>query len=237
MKLVSQAGLEAIEWGGDIHVPHGDLEAARDAARLTVDAGINTAFYGSYYRVAASEEEGLSFQSVLDTAVELGAPLIRVWAGRRSSDEADDAYRGMVVEDSCRIADMASSAGITIAYELHSRTLTDTNDSAVRLLREVAHNAVLCYWQPSGGTTEEYCMAGLEAVLPRLANIHVFHWGETHKDRRPLEEGYEQWRRYLTKAGETGCEHYALLEFVKDDDPEMFLQDAATLKQIISDFS
>ena len=51
---------------------------------------------------------------------------------------------------------MASSAGLTIAYEFHGGTLTDTNDSAVRLLEEVAHDAVLCYWQPPTGTSEEY---------------------------------------------------------------------------------
>ena len=27
--LVKQAGLQGIEWGGDIHVPHGDIQRAK----------------------------------------------------------------------------------------------------------------------------------------------------------------------------------------------------------------
>ena len=30
IELVSEAGLNAIEWGGDVHVPHGDLKRAAE---------------------------------------------------------------------------------------------------------------------------------------------------------------------------------------------------------------
>jgi len=35
--LVRQAGLSAIEWGGDIHVRHGDTGRAREVRRLTAN--------------------------------------------------------------------------------------------------------------------------------------------------------------------------------------------------------
>src|SRR5262245_17804648 len=44
------AGLECIEWGGDVHVPPGDLEAARRARSATSAAGLRVASYGSYWR-------------------------------------------------------------------------------------------------------------------------------------------------------------------------------------------
>ena len=31
VELSKEAGLESIIWGGDIHVPHGDLSAAKEA--------------------------------------------------------------------------------------------------------------------------------------------------------------------------------------------------------------
>ena len=40
VKLVSQAGLKGIEWGGDIHVPHGNIERARETAKMTEDYGL-----------------------------------------------------------------------------------------------------------------------------------------------------------------------------------------------------
>ena len=78
-----QAGLDGIEWGGDVHVPHGDLRRAREVRDMTRSEAIRIASYGSYYRVG--DRAPTSFEKVLDTAVELGAPLIRVWAGKQGS--------------------------------------------------------------------------------------------------------------------------------------------------------
>ena len=79
--LVKEAQLACIEWGGDVHVPHGDIAAAEATAAMTVEAGLEVAAYGSYYRTGVSEDDGLAFQSVLNSAIALGAPSIRVWAG------------------------------------------------------------------------------------------------------------------------------------------------------------
>ena len=38
--LTAEAGLSGVEWGGDVHVPPGDREAARRAAQLTHRAGL-----------------------------------------------------------------------------------------------------------------------------------------------------------------------------------------------------
>ena len=49
------SGIDAIEWGGDVHVPHGDIEKAKEVARLTLDAGLSMPEYGSYYIIGASD--------------------------------------------------------------------------------------------------------------------------------------------------------------------------------------
>ena len=36
--LAHKAQLDGIEWGGDLHVPAGDVQAARHAAKATADA-------------------------------------------------------------------------------------------------------------------------------------------------------------------------------------------------------
>jgi sugar phosphate isomerase/epimerase len=228
VRLVRQGGLEAIEWGGDVHVPHGDVETARAVARMTKDEGLRVAAYGSYYRVG--EPHSFTFQDVVDTAVQLGAPTIRVWAGARGSAVADAAYRAQVVTDSSKIADLAGAAGMTISYEFHSNTLTDTNASALKLLQEVNHPAVRCYWQPNVGATRDYCLAGLREVVPWLTNVHVFRWYPA-QERWPLADGAQDWAHYLKPVAAMQGEHHALIEFVKDDSPEQFLHDAATLKQ------
>ena len=169
--LVNRVGLDAIEWGGDVHVPHGDIRTAREVRQMTHDAGLEIPSYGSYYRVGSSEP--VPFENVLETAVELGAPVIRVWAGIQGSDRADDATWARVIEDSHRIADLAQVAGLGIAYEYHGNTLTDTDAAASRLLAAVDHPAVGTYWQLREAVPLELQLLGLRAILPRLAHVHV----------------------------------------------------------------
>ncbi|HEY0258189.1 MAG TPA: hypothetical protein VGC39_12150 [Candidatus Methylacidiphilales bacterium] len=39
--LVQQAGFQSIEWGGDIHVPAGDVQQAQIVGRQTSEAGLH----------------------------------------------------------------------------------------------------------------------------------------------------------------------------------------------------
>jgi 3-dehydroshikimate dehydratase len=226
VELVAQAGLEGIEWGGDVHVPHGDVARAREVYARTVDAGLAVTSYGSYYRPGQENPPPAeaSFEAALKSAITLHAPIVRVWAGRRGSADADEAYWRRVVEESLRIADLAWQAGLTIAYEYHGNTLTDTDAAALCLLKEVNHPAISTYWQPRDEGDEEVGLEGLRAILPRLSHVHV------HQGRRPLAEGAGVWLRRLDLVRSTGRDHCALIEFVQDDAPEAFLRDAATLK-------
>ena len=46
--IAAGAGLSGIEWGGDVHVPHGDLECSRKTGQITQDAGLEVVAYGYY---------------------------------------------------------------------------------------------------------------------------------------------------------------------------------------------
>jgi 3-dehydroshikimate dehydratase len=227
--LVARAGLTAIEWGGDIHVPHGDIATAQAVRRMSADAGLTVAAYGSYYRIGCSEESGLSFERVLDSAVALGAPLVRVWTGDRGSRECDAAQQSRMVAESRRIAERAAQAGLAIGYEFHGNTFTDTPRSACWLLREAAHPALKTLWQPLGPDAWQPRLTGLRRVLPWLSHIHAYHC--PGDERRPLAEGEQDWARYLEAAASTGRDCPVLLEFVRGDAPEAFLEDARTLRQ------
>lgn len=228
VELVKKSGLSCIEWGGDIHVPHGDIKAAREVAKITNEEGLCTASYGSYYRVGCSND----FEAVLDTAKELKAPIIRVWAGNKGTDEADSDLWEKVVEDSNRISEMAQKKNIKIAFEFHGNTLTDTYQSTVELLKKVDHPNLYTYWQPPVGMEQSLCIEGLKSILPWLTNIHVFEW--IIRDRQPLSDGIEKWKEYIKIIREDNKYHAAMIEFVKNDDPEQFLKDAEALKNILN---
>ena len=229
--LVRQSGLDAIEWGGDIHVPHGDVARARQVRGMTEAAALTVASYGSYYRVGATND--FTIADVVDTAAALGAPTLRVWAGDRGSDAADADYRARVVDDSRRVADAAAEAGIRVAYEFHRNTLTDTTDSTLDLLRAVSHPDLGSYWQPPRELSEAELQGSLTRVLPHLANLHVFHWGPTG-ERQALAEGHDRWVALLRLVRDLPKDpRYAMIEFVRDDSPGAYLDDAAALLAIL----
>jgi 3-dehydroshikimate dehydratase len=234
INLCVTAKLQGIEWGGDIHAPHGEIERAREIRQATTDAGLHVAAYGSYYRVAESEKAGLSFESVRDTASALGAPTIRVWAGTQDAADASDEYRAQVVADLLRIAPLASEAGLTISLEFHGGTLTATAKSTADLLSATPADQVHTYWQPAVGLPAPEAVAGLRELLPRVNNIHVFHWWPANVNRHPLAAGRDRWQQYFQAASADDKQRWALLEFVLNDDPAQVLEDARTLHELLA---
>ena len=188
--------------------------------------------YGSYYRVGSKKEGSVEFESVLESASALGTSAIRVWAGSVGSAKADEGVWYDIVEDARRIADLAAQENITIDYEFHANTLTDTRETTLRLLKEANHPNIRCNWQPPVPLDFNERLAGLKVIQPWLANIHVFHWLD--RDRLPLEKGIEDWQAYYAVIDTLPGDHHIMLEFVQHDDPEQFLQDAEVLKRIVN---
>jgi sugar phosphate isomerase/epimerase len=228
--LSIKAGIEGIEWGGDIHVPHGDIKQAEYVGERTRTARLAVAAYGSYFRF---DSDGCTFKEILKTAVALGAPLIRVWAGKKNSEEADRSYYEKIVREARTAGELCAKAGVTLAFEYHGNTLTDTNLSARNFIRDINHPSVSSYWQPPVGMKSRDCLEGINLIKDHLTWVHVFHWGNDSGTRFLLSQGVEQWRDYIGKIPPAEGIRWFLIEFVKDDSPENFLDDAKTLKSLL----
>lgn len=234
--LAADAGLSTVEWGGDLHVPVGDLARAEEVRSASAEAGIAVASYGSYLRAGQDDPE--TFAPVISTAAALGAPWIRVWAGTLGSADASPEDR-IAVEDGIRlVTDLAAASDVGICLEFHPRTLTDTVKSTVDLLD--AMNAgraatVRSYWQPWRDPDPRTSVEEVRTLLPRLASVHTFSWA-ADGTRLPLADHAHVWRPVIAEvAADTGGHHPVLLEFVADDDPAAFRRDAATLLGWVAD--
>lgn len=232
VELCVKSDLQTIEWGGDVHVPPGDADTASRVGEITRESGLSITAYGSYYRLAGVEEA--SFKEVLSAAVALGAPAIRVWAGNRGSADADEAFRVAVADDAMRCADLAAEKGISICYEFHGGTLTDTTESAIALLAETEHPFIRSLWQPPHGKSLEECLASLRSITPWLHHMHVFHWWPDHAHRRALGDGRGRWEAYVAELKSSSRDADLLLEFVRGDDPQVLPDDARTLREILA---
>ena len=237
--LVAKAGLDAVEWGGDVHVPHGDLDAASRAKRATLDAGLEVSSYGSYYSPLDADGAPEAFEPVLESTLALGTDTIRIWAGKHGSESVTVDYRKRLIEQTREVATLAEKQGVKLAFEFHVRTLMDTNESALQLLEDIDHPNVYSYWQPPYWRKDhDYRLQGLEQLGGQCSNLHVFQWDfdgsgeqswEDSVTRLPLSTGADEWSRYLSAVPNDDC--YALLEFIRNDSTEQFLEDAAELNR------
>ncbi|HLR42853.1 MAG TPA: TIM barrel protein [Pseudogracilibacillus sp.] len=226
--ISKQAGLSGIEWGGDIHVPP-IPERAKQVAALTEQAGLAVTSYGSYYRLGHGDED--EFTNILKTAIQLKSPGIRVWAGKKGSNEATSSYWKSVVQDAKRIAVLCQENNIDIHLEYHGNTLTDTVTSTQKLLQDINRDNVFSYWQPAINQSVEERINSINRLQNQLSHIHVFYWAGI--DKLPLCDGLNEWDQYLKRI-QTNETRYLLLEFVKDDSIEQFYDDVKALKSIVT---
>lgn len=231
LAVASRAGLSRIEWGADVHAPPDDLARLREVRRLTEQAGLEVASYGSYWRAGTTPLDELA--AVVAGAEALGAPRVRVWAGGTGAEVATDETWSAVVRalrEGCRLA---RDHGVELALEFHPNTLTDSADSTLELLDRVGDPGPRTYWQPRLDEEVGPAVAGLQRLLPFLSGVHVFSWwpGAT---RLRLDARSDLWSAVveLLVAEAPPCD--LLLEFVPDDDPELVVADAGTLRDLVA---
>ena len=217
IRLAVTAGLDGIEWGGDIHVPPGDLRLAERVGTSTRNAGLINFAYGSYWRADREPE------MIAETAAALGVQWIRIWAGTISSVECPPEIRKKTVKyirNICR-----HSNGLQIAAEWHRNTLTDDAESAAKLLNEVGEDNFFCYFQRDSQRDNLRDIA----IVPK-GRIRAVHVQQIENGQRlQLKDGLPEWTGLIAHIPENVP---LLLEFVKNDLEEQFRADAVILKKL-----
>ena len=219
------SGLDCIEWGGDVHTPHGDVEEAKKTVEITHGCGLEVAEYGSYYVIGQSEES--LFGEVLASAEVLGTKMIRVWPGmNKSSDTFTTEEYEKYVLDAKRISALAKEKGVTVALECHPNSLTDEYHNALRFLSDVGADNLKMMWQPNQHRPLDYNLDSIKALLPYIVAVHVFSW--ERKTRLPLDAKASDWKQYVELLREKELNY--MLEFMHDDKIETLPETAKILK-------
>ncbi len=225
------AGLASIEWGGDVHVPVGDIENAMRVKRLTEQAGLAVSAYGSYYKLGHEDNTEEKMHAVMQTAKALGAPFVRIWGGKKSSDRFLKAERTAFVSETQRLADIAGEYGLRVCFECHRDTVTDEYHNTLAFLKEIDRENVGSLWQPLQNRTEGYNLDSAMVHASFARHIHVFHWDSD--GRFPLALGHEIWCKYLSFF--KGSDVSLMLEFMHDDRIESLAETADALRAIVCD--
>lgn len=227
-KIADENDIRFIEWGGDIHLKSADEIAENEVVSLSKKYNLTSLSYGSYYRVGSVDYD--EWDKIVNTASAVGAKIIRVWLGSKSSVDVSENEFNQLVAETKRLAEIADKKGITVAFEFHKGTYNDNGKSSVKFFEAVNRDNVKTYWQPmSNGHDEE----NLKAVLPYLITVHVFEWNEAGK-RYSLCHGKRKWQNFISIINNANANVNYIMEFVKHDSPRRFSKDLKTLKKLLN---
>lgn len=225
-----RAGLDGIEWASDAHLPYGDLKSAERLMLLTLRANLSPLGYATLFRVNGHSRE--AFDSVIETARRLQAPLVRVFAGHGPRDRLDEAGRAAFVDAARSAADVAGKAGITLCFRVNRNTLFDSYASAVSFLARIDHPFARMSWEP--GACFDDSMRQFTQFPVHVPVIYARPFAEDFS-RPMLREKEEDWILYLDALEEQAeshdMAHYVVICTVKDDDKANLAADVDLLRK------
>ena len=224
--LCRENGLSRIEWGSDVHVPPNDPENAERVAKMTAEAGLICSSYGTYFRLGVHPTQELA--DYVKAAKILGTSILRIWGGEKNFEDLSPDEWAHLTACGKEAAKLAEKAGVTLCLECHNKTCTNCPEGAAALLHAVSSPALQMYWQPNQYQSEEWNLSYAKEIAPYVKVIHLFHWRQ--KEKFPLADGLESWRRYLACFDGTQA---LLLEFMPDGRPETLPQETESMRKLL----
>ncbi|MBQ2686489.1 MAG: TIM barrel protein [Clostridia bacterium] len=225
VSCMKRCGLEYIEWGSDVHAPRTDTERLEYLKRLCNESGIGISSYGSYFRLGVDSVEEID--SYLNAAKILGTDIMRIWAGNKSFSQYSDKELESILEDARYVSEKAKESEVTICFERHTGTITDSPEGALFLMEKIKSENLRLYYQPCQYNGKEFSTDLARKISKYTKVAHVFNWKGNEK--YPLEDAVWDWKDYLAELPD---DIYLLLEFMPDGKIESLEKEATALYRI-----
>lgn len=228
-EIAVKNNIPLIEWGADIHLPPSDTSAQNEIINLNNSLGLHALSYGSYYYIGTRNYD--EWKKITQTAFSVGAKIIRVWLGNKSSCDVSDAMLDEMIEETQILADIAREKGLIIAFEFHNGTYNDNGEKSKAFLDKVNRDNVKTYWQPFGTKDDE---KNLLNILPYIISVHVFEWNKRGK-RYSLKHGRKKWKKFISIISKSKTDVNFIMEFVKGDSVRRFEKDLKELRIMLKE--
>ncbi len=164
-------GVELTSYYFDSEEPKYIFGLKAKAFKLGLD--VSGTSVGNNFCVASSEGRAKQVEDVkrwVDHAVELGAPCLRVFAGRKAKEGDKQQDFNWVVECLKPCCDHAGSRGVFIALENHGY-LTETANEVLAIVNAVNHEWLGLNLDTGNFTEEPY--KSIEMAAPKAVTTHV----------------------------------------------------------------
>lgn len=170
----------------------------------------------TYIDPRTAEARVAETREAIALAADIGAPLLRVFAGVIPEGVGREEARERVAAALRVVADEAAARGVTVCVETHD-DWSDPREMA-EIMRRVDHPAVATVWDVmhplrTGGATMDEAFAILR---PWVRHVHI-HDGSARPDRRefvPIGRGDLDHRRVLALLAEAGYDGFLSGEWI-----------------------
>jgi len=227
IEIAKKAEIEYIEWGGDIHVK--TLDDAEKAKILCDYSGIKISSYGSYFNCIEYDEE--NWIQICKITKEMNAPSVRVWLGKKNSEDTDKNEYSLLLENTKKMCEIAMSYGIIVCPECHDNTFNNTTDAILRFAKDLEKDNFKTYFQ-SRYFRMEYDLDRIERTFDIIENVHV-SYRDLKKEQLCRKKDKLYIDKLLEKFKEKLFNGIIMVEFVDSDSENAFYKDILMLKRML----
>lgn len=224
IETAKKAGIGYIEWGGDVHVKNTD--DAKRAIKLCDEAGIKISSYGSYINSASYDEE--KWKEICLIAKEMDAPSIRIWLGRKNSEDTSEEEYAQLLENTKKMCVIAENYGLLVCPECHDNTFNNNTDAFLIMKKDIGQDNFMTYFQ-SRYFRMEYDLDRIDRTYEHILNIHV-SYRDLKREQRFRKKDKNYLDTLLKKLISKGFDGIVMIEFVSGDKYKAFFKDTQKLR-------
>lgn len=228
VEIAKKAGVEYIEWGGDVHVR--SLDDARNAKKLCNENGIKIRSYGSYYRVGCRDEN--KWEEICLIASETGASSVRVWLGDKDSEKTTPTEYSALLDDLKSMCSVAKKYNLIVCPECHDNTFNNNTDAFLKIREELGADNFKTYFQ-SRYFRFDYDIDRIERTFDYIENVHV-SYRDLAKEQRFTKKDRNYLDRLVKKLVQMNFNGVVFIEFSKGSKERHFIKDIKRLKSCIT---
>ena len=224
VSIARNADIGYIEWGGDVHVK--TLEDARKAKSLCDEAGIEVSSYGSYVNSANFDES--KWEETCKIAKELGAQSVRIWLGRKNSEETSEDEYNLLLKNTKRMCEIAADYKLIVCPECHDHTFNNDTDAFFKIRKDINTDNFKTYFQ-SRYFRMEYDLDRIDRTYPYIKDVHI-SYRDLKREQHFRKKDPDYLDSLLQKLKSKSFEGIVMIEFVRYNSENQLLKDAEKLR-------
>lgn len=224
IEIAKNAGIGYIEWGGDIHVTN--KEEARIVKSACDNEDIKISSYGSYFNSAEFDEK--KWEQICDIAKTMGAASVRIWLGKKNSEETDEKEYRILLENTKKMCDIAKKYSLTVSPECHDNTFNNNTDAILRFIKDLQKENFSTYFQ-SRYFRMEYDLDRIDRTFDFIENVHI-SYRDLKREQRFRKKDKNYLDTLLKKLLEKNFDGIVMVEFVDYDSEKVFYKNIEMLK-------